>query len=70
MRAPYPADLLAAFALFDNDPAKINTLEDGFAAVTPDQIMKTAAEWLRPTNRTIYTVVPGATDRTAAGGTP
>ena len=40
-------DLLAAFALFDNDPAKINTLEDGFAAVTPDQIMKTANEWLR-----------------------
>jgi predicted Zn-dependent peptidase len=60
-------DLLAAFALFDNDPSKINTLEDGFAAVTPDQIMKTANEWLRPGNRTVYTVLPGASDRTAAG---
>jgi predicted Zn-dependent peptidase len=63
-------DLLASFALFDNDPTKINSLEDGFAAVTADQVMKTAAEWLRPTNRTIYTVVPGATDRPASAGTP
>ena len=53
-------DLLAAFALFDNDPSKINTLEDGFAAVTPEQIMKTAQEYFRPTNRTVYTVVAGA----------
>jgi predicted Zn-dependent peptidase len=53
-------DLLAAFALFDNDPSKINALEDGFAAVTADQVMKTAAEWLRKGNRTVYTVVPGA----------
>jgi predicted Zn-dependent peptidase len=60
-------DLLASFALFDNDPAKINSLEDGFAAVTPDQIMKTAAEYLRSTNRTVYTVVPGASDRPASG---
>jgi len=60
-------DLLASFALFDSDPAKINALEDGFAAVTPDQIMKTAAEYLRPGNRTIYTVVPGASDRPASG---
>jgi zinc protease len=63
-------DLLAAFALFDNDPSKLNQIEDGFAAVTPDLIMKTAAEYLRATNRTIYTVVPGASDRPASGGTP
>jgi predicted Zn-dependent peptidase len=48
-------DLLASFALFDNDPTKINALEDGFAQVTPDQIMKTAAEYLRPQSA-IYTV--------------
>jgi predicted Zn-dependent peptidase len=60
-------DLLASFALFDNDPSKFNALEDGFAQVTPEQIMKTAAEYLRPTNRTIYTVVPGAVDRPASG---
>ena len=63
-------NLLASFALFDNDPSKINALEDGFAAVTPDQIMKTANEWLRKENRTVYVVLPGAADRTAAGGTP
>jgi zinc protease len=63
-------NLLASFALFDNDPSKINALEDGFAAVTPDQIMKTASEWLRRENRTVYVVLPGAADRTAAGGTP
>ena len=53
-------DLLASFALFDNDPAKINTLEDSFAAITPAQILKTAQEYLRPENRTVYTIVPGA----------
>jgi zinc protease len=53
-------DLLASFALFDNDPAKINTLEDQFLAVTPEQIQKTAAEYLRKENRTVYTVVAGA----------
>jgi predicted Zn-dependent peptidase len=63
-------DLLASFALFDNDPSKINTLEDGFAAVTADQIMKAANEWLRKENRTVYVVLPGATDRAAGGGTP
>ena len=63
-------NLLASFALFDNDPSKINALEDGFAAVTPDQIMKTANEWLRKENRTVYVVLPGASDRAAAGGTP
>jgi predicted Zn-dependent peptidase len=60
-------NLLASFALFDNDPSKINALEDGFAAVTPDQIMKTANEWLRRENRTVYVVLPGASDRAAAG---
>jgi predicted Zn-dependent peptidase len=53
-------DLLASFALFDDDPSKINTLEDGFAAVTAEQVMQTAREWLRPTNRTVYAVKPGA----------
>jgi len=54
-------DLLASFALFDDAPGRINDLEDGFAAVTADQVMKTANEWLRPTNRTVYVVKPGAT---------
>jgi predicted Zn-dependent peptidase len=60
-------NLLASFALFDNDPNKINSLDDGFAAVTAAQIQKTAREYLRKENRTVYTIVPGAKDTPAAG---
>jgi predicted Zn-dependent peptidase len=52
------ADLLASFALFDNDPTHINTLERSFRAVTPALIQKTAREYLRPGNQTVLTVVP------------
>ena len=52
------ADLLASFALFDSDPARINRLEAEFAKVTPELIMRTAQEYLRPTNRTILTIEP------------
>ena len=51
------ADLLASFALFDNDPARINTLERSFRAVTPALIQKTAREYLRPGNQTVLTIV-------------
>ncbi|MDF2774746.1 MAG: peptidase domain protein, partial [Geminicoccaceae bacterium] len=54
------ANLLASFALFDDDPARINRLEADFAKVTPELIQKTAQEYLRPTNRTIYTIIPAA----------
>ncbi|MDQ3809490.1 MAG: insulinase family protein, partial [Chloroflexota bacterium] len=49
------ADLLAAFALFDDDPARVNRLEQEFEKVTPELILKTAREYLRPTNRTVLT---------------
>ncbi|MCP3730772.1 insulinase family protein [Sphingomonas sp. MG17] len=58
-------DLLAVYALFDNDPAKVNQIEDGFAKVTPALIRKTAQEYLRPTNRSIYVIDPGATPAAA-----
>lgn len=54
------ADMLACFALFDDDPNRINTLEDEFKKVTPELIQKTAQEYLRPTNRTIVIVDPKA----------
>ena len=54
------ADLLASFALFQDDPSLINRLEQQFAAVTPELVLKTAQEYLRPTNRTILTVEPKA----------
>ncbi|MEZ5426372.1 MAG: pitrilysin family protein [Pyrinomonadaceae bacterium] len=47
------ADLLASFALFDDDPGKINRLESEFRKVTPALIQKTAKEYLRDTNRTV-----------------
>ncbi|NKI89037.1 putative Zn-dependent peptidase [Hymenobacter sp. 1B] len=52
------ADLLAAFALFDNDPARINRIEGEFRKVTPELMQKTIREYLRPGNRTIITVNP------------
>jgi zinc protease len=54
------ADLLACFALFDNDPARINTLEEEFRKVTPEVMRKTVKEYLRPTNRTILIIDPKA----------
>ncbi len=62
-------DLLAVHALFDNDPSRVNQIEAGFAQVTPELIQKTAQEYLRPTNRSIYTIVPGAAAK-AAVATP
>lgn len=52
------ADLLATFALFDDKPSRINTLEDEFKKVTPELMNKTVTEYLRDTNRTILTVNP------------
>ena len=54
------ADMLASFALFDDDPSRINGLEAEFARVTPELIQRTAREYLRSTNRTILTLTPGA----------
>ncbi len=54
------ADMLACFALFDDDPSRINNIEEEFKKVTPELIQKTAQEYLRPTNRTIIIVDPKA----------
>ena len=63
-------DLLASYALFDNDPAAVNGIEAGFAAVTPELIQRTAQEYLRPTNRSILLVQPApqASQAQAPGG--
>jgi zinc protease len=58
-------DLLGVYALFDNDPEAVNRIEAGFAKVTPALILKTAKEYLRPTNRSIYAIEPGAGQGTA-----
>ncbi len=54
------ADLLASFALFDDDPTLINGIEAAFARVTPELVQRTAREYLRPGNRTVLTIEPGA----------
>ena len=54
------ANLLASFALFDDDPERINQLVTGFARVTPELLQRTASEYLRSTNRTIVFIVPAA----------
>jgi predicted Zn-dependent peptidase len=54
------ADLLACFALFDDDPSRINTLESEFRKVTPSLIKETAQKYLVPANRTILIIDPKA----------
>jgi predicted Zn-dependent peptidase len=53
------ADLLASFALFFDDPKRINTIDERLAAVTPELIQRTAREYLRSTNRTVLVARPG-----------
>lgn len=55
-------DLLASFALFDDDPARINEIEAKFAQITPAMIQQTASQYLTPSNRTIFTVLPAQTE--------
>ena len=63
-------DLLAVGALWENDPNWVNTLEAGFRQVTPELMLATAKEYLRPTNRSILIVQPAppAQPAPAAGG--
>ncbi len=64
------ADLLACFALFDDDPARINEIESEFAKITPEMVLQTAQHYLRPQNRTILQVQPGGARPAAAGESP
>ncbi|GGH13062.1 M16 family metallopeptidase [Silvibacterium dinghuense] len=49
-------DLFASFALFDDDPGKINTLVANFDKLTPADLQATAAKYLRPQNRTVLEI--------------
>ena len=46
-------DMLGQLTLFGDNPARINRIEDEFRSVTPQRILNTAREYLRPTNRTV-----------------
>ncbi|HET9994773.1 MAG TPA: pitrilysin family protein [Candidatus Acidoferrum sp.] len=58
-------DLLASFALFDDNPARINSLVSEYQKVTPELIQKTAQEYLRPENRTVLNIQPAPQTPTA-----
>lgn len=62
------ADLLASFALFDDNPARINSLVKEFEKVTPAILQKTAQEYLRPENRTVLVVEPKVTPAAKGAG--
>ena len=59
------ADLLASYALFDDDPSAINRIESNFLKVTPALLQKTAQEYPRPDNRTILVIEPKAEEKKA-----
>jgi predicted Zn-dependent peptidase len=56
-------DLLACFALFDDDPGRINSLESSFQKVTPELIRETSREYLQPSNRTILVIDPKSVNK-------
>jgi predicted Zn-dependent peptidase len=63
-------DLLASFALFDDDPGLVNRLEASFRSVTPEQISAVARTYLTPERRTVQVVEPGRAPPAAPGGAP
>ena len=50
--------LLACFTLFDNEPQLVNTILDGFLAVTREEVQAVARKYLRPENRAIVFRTP------------
>jgi zinc protease len=56
------ADLLASFALFDDDPSRINDVPRRFEELTPDLLQQTAREYLRRENRNVLALEAGAGD--------
>ncbi|MGH8242770.1 MAG: M16 family metallopeptidase [Steroidobacteraceae bacterium] len=61
-------DLLACFALFDDDPSRINRVEADFRAISPALIRDVARKYLTPERRTVQIVVPGAGATPPAAG--
>jgi zinc protease len=53
-------DLLAQFALFDDAPQRLNTFDAELRRITATDVHRAAREWLRPENRTVVIVQPGA----------
>jgi predicted Zn-dependent peptidase len=58
--------LLACFTLFDGQPQLVNTILDGFLAVTREQVQQVARTYLVPENRAIVFRKPAAMAQEAA----
>jgi len=56
------ADLLASFELLEGDASRINQIDARFAAVTPEILLATAQEYLRPTNRNVLVLEAGVAE--------
>jgi zinc protease len=50
--------LLGQYAVYYDDPNLINTIEDKYASVTKEDIMRVANTYLKETNRTVITTIP------------
>jgi predicted Zn-dependent peptidase len=62
------ADMLSSFALFDDNPARINNIEAEFHKITPELVQKTAAQYLRPENRTVLVLETNPADAAETKG--
>jgi zinc protease len=54
--------LLACFTLFDDEPHLVNSILEGFLAVTREQVQAVAKKYLQPENRAIVFRMPAKTD--------
>jgi len=60
--------LLACFTLFDNEPQLVNSILDGFIAVTPEQVHEVARKYLRNQKRAIVFRTPATNGLPAGAG--
>jgi predicted Zn-dependent peptidase len=60
-------DLLASFALFDDNPGEINSLVENFNKLTAADLQATAKKYLRPENRTVLELTVEPKKPAAAG---
>jgi predicted Zn-dependent peptidase len=66
----FRAILLGQYAVYYDDPGIINTLDQKYAAVTKEDIMRVARTYLKDTNRTVITTVPAKKTGPTAGMKP